>query len=289
MSESGGIFCHGSANLKLNFWIETGALIHMNKSNQLLAALASAGMALGALSGVARAEDPPSFAYSWTVTGASDYLFRGISFTSNDPTVNSYLEFTYGIAYMGLWTSNIDSGDCDGCLGPWEQDIYLGIRPVTGPINWDMGLLYYYYRVKGSSFDETDLDYFEFKIAATTSPITNLTLGATVYYLPDQDIAAAQNVSVEGTAAYALPQMGIFTPTVSGLIGFSNSDTSSSYPTGFWLGDDQYTYWNAGVKLAVEKFSFDFRYWDTNLEAADPANNNLADSRFLFTAAVTLP
>ena len=108
------------------------------------AALLAAGMGTAA-----RAEDAPKFGYTWTITGASDYLFRGISYTGSDPTVNSYVELTYGIGYVGFWTSNIDTCATDGCLGPWEQDVYVGIRPVTGPVTWDLAVLYYYYEAKG--------------------------------------------------------------------------------------------------------------------------------------------
>lgn len=259
----------------------------MAKLKNIVTAAATAVSLTAGWCGGALADEERKFAYSWTVTAASDYIFRGISYTGNDATVNSYLEFTYGIAYLGLWTSNIDTCDGPGCLGPWEQDLYVGIRPVTGPISWDIGALYYTYRTKGTGFSWTDTDYVDLKLAATMTPVTNLTLGATVYYQPEQGFAATSSLSLEGSAAYTLPAVGMFTPTLSGGIGYSNSSTSATYPTGYWLGDDEYFYWNAGLKLAVEKFTFDFRYWDTNLEPVGFANN-LADSRFLFTTAVTL-
>jgi uncharacterized protein (TIGR02001 family) len=258
----------------------------------------------------ARADDAaPAFGYTWTITGASDYLFRGISYTQSDPTVNSYLEATYGILYVGLWTSNIHTcNNANGCLGPWEQDVYVGIRPVTGPVSWDLAALYYHYGtrnpiVASPKVSEWDTDYVELKASGTVTPVTNLSLTGTVYYTPDQDLASPENVSVEGTVAYTLPAMGIFTPTISGQVGFSDASTNAFYGTsakanpttgffGYWNGDDQYVYWNAGVKLAVEKFTFDLRYWDTNIPTA-VANNGTgagnSDSRFFFSMAVTLP
>lgn len=265
----------------------------MKVSTRVIGAAAAAGLVLGAISGQAAAEDR-QFGYTWTITGASDYLFRGYSFTGNDPTVNSYLEMTYGIAYLGFWTSNIDTGDKG--LGPWEQDVYLGIRPVTGPLNWDIGVLYYLYGNKANEVDEAtdgllssiwDTDYFEFKIAVTTSPIKNLTLGVTGYWTPDQDYAIPESETIEGSAAYTLPQVGIFTPTISGQVGYWNFESNSIYPNGYLATNtgvtDGYLYWNAGVKLAVEKFTFDLRYYDTELDS------DLADERFFFSAAVTLP
>lgn len=267
----------------------------MALSKKIAAALVS-GLALCAAAAPASAED--KFGYTWTITAASDYMFRGISYTGTDPTVNSYLEFTYGIGYLGLWTSNIDTCDNPGCLGAWEQDVYLGIRPVTGPVSWDIAALYYWYDVKnGGPVGSSDTDYFEFKVSGTVSPITNLSLTGTVYYTPDQDLASPENWSVEGTAAYTLPAWGVFTPTISGQVGFSDASTNAFYgtaatATGYWNGDDQYTYWNAGIKFAVEKITIDLRYWDTNIPEA-VANNifgdDHSDERFFASIAVTLP
>lgn len=270
-----------------------GDLYPMFRSNKLLGALGAAGLALGAVSGSAAADD--KFGYSWTITGASDYLFRGISFTQSDPTINSYLELNYdtggllGTAYLAFWTSNID---IPGYAGPVEQDIYLGIRPTTGPISWDLAAMWYIYAAKGA-FDWDDIDYFEFKAAASWSPITNWTLAGAVYYSPDQDLASPENVSVEGGIAYTLPQFGIFTPTVGGQVGFTSASNNSIYSDavggGFWNGVQDYTYWNAGVKLAVEKWTFDLRYWDTSIDRDEALTYSNSDDRFFFSAAITLP
>jgi uncharacterized protein (TIGR02001 family) len=261
----------------------------MVSTNSLVRTLGTAGVALMALSGPSLADD--KFGYTWTITGASDYLFRGISFTGNDPTVNSYLELTYntggilGTAYLGFWTSNIDNGS----YGPWEQDFYAGIRPATGPVSWDLGVLYYTYGAK-DGLNTSDLDYVEFQIAATVSPIKNLSTTLKGYWTPDQGFAYPETETIEGTIGYTLPAVGIFTPTISGQLGYSDSQTSGDFPGGAFFTSDgsgdveeSYTYWNAGVKLAVEKFTFDLRYWDTDLAG------NLSDERFFFAASVTLP
>jgi hypothetical protein len=52
--------------------------------------------------------------------------------------------------------------------------------------------------------------------------------------------------------------------------------------------DSDYTYWNAGLTLAYGKFSFDFRYWDTDSDG-ETLYGDLADERFVFTAKVVLP
>lgn len=251
----------------------------MTRSSKILAALGGAGVALGVFAATAVAEEERKFTYSATVTAASDYMFRGISYTDEKPTINLYQELTYGIAYLAFWTSNIDNFN----YGPWEQDIYLGIRPTTGPVTWDLAAWYYTYgNTTGSS---SDIDYFEFKVGATWSPATNWSLGGTVYLTPDQDLAATENVSFEGSVAYTLPKMGMFDTTISGLVGHSESGTNKFYATGYWLGEDSYTYWNVGAKVTVEKFFMDLRYWDTSI---DNEFKGLADERVVFSVGVNL-
>jgi uncharacterized protein (TIGR02001 family) len=262
--------------------------------NKMAGGVLAAGLALGAVAAPASAED--KFGYSASLTIASDYMFRGISFTNEDPAFQPYIEGTYGMFYLGFWGSNIDNANV---YGPYEIDVYAGVRPVTGPVNWDLGVLYYHYGSDdraglgptGNNVKESDIDYFEFQIVATTSPITNLTLGIKGYYTPDQDFAISETGTVEGSIAYALPQMGVFSPTINAVLGYTTSSSNQFYDaaigTGYFLGDDAYTYWNAGLKLSVEKFFMDFRYWDTDVDAQ--FSDNLADSRFVFSAGVALP
>lgn len=243
--------------------------------------------------------DENKFGYSITITGVSDYLFRGISLTDEKPAFQPYIEFTYGIGYFGIWGSNIGARELatDGyqVTGPWEVDVYAGIRPVLGPINFDLGILWYTYgaRANPAGLTKGDLDYVELKASASTSPIKNLTIGLTGYFTPDQDQAIPQTATVEGNISYELPHYGVFAPSLSGQIGYTTSWTSKYFGanSGPFVGDDAYAYWNAGIKVTVEKYFMDFRYWDTSVDA--PASlsqyQRLADSRFLFSAGVTLP
>ena len=67
----------------------------------------------------------------------SSAVFRS---NDQDPAFQPYLEFTYGIGYVGFWGSNVAAP-----ANPFELDIVAGIRPVTGPVTWDIGVLYYTY------------------------------------------------------------------------------------------------------------------------------------------------
>ncbi len=43
------------------------------------------------------------------------------------------------------------------------------------------------------------------------------------------------------------------------------------------------------MKLAVEKWTFDLRYWDTDIDPDEALVYSNSDERFFFSAAITLP
>jgi hypothetical protein len=119
-------------------------------------------------------------------------------------------------------------------------------------------------------------------------------LTPTFWYVPAQK-DAIETFTYEGALAYELPAAGNFTPTISGLIGYTDAEEADAFATGV----DDYIYWNLGVELSVKKYTFDFRYWDTSIagdalaneffEFTDGTEYGLANERFVFTASVALP
>jgi hypothetical protein len=146
--------------------------------------------------------------------------------------------------------------------------------------------LYYLY-----GGDTSNTDYFEFKIGATTTLREGLTVGANIFLTPDQGAAATSNISYEGTVAYDLPKFAQFAPQFTALIGHTDAGDNAFYnggaQSGYWNGVQSYTYWNAGVKVNVDKYFMDFRYSDTDIGSAglDPDHS---DARFVFSAGVNL-
>ena len=277
----------------------------MAESRKVTKLFGAAGAALLALSGAALADgyegsvkDAPAkpereFTYSFGLTGTSEYVFRGISQTDEDPTIQGTINVGYGILYAGVWGSGLDFGGGPTTTGgdaEIEVDWYGGIKPTWGKATFDFGIIYYTY--PGASDSDTELDYVEFKAGVSGEVLNKLTAGAIFYYSPEYGGEIGAVWTVEGSLAYALPTVGIFTPTVSGLVGYQEGDSSDGYNGGIALGlDDSYTYWNAGLTLAVEKIAFDFRYWDTDLDPGALCGTTLlqCDERFVFSATVTLP
>ncbi len=206
------------------------------------------------------------------MTGTSDYVFRGVSQTDNDPTIQGSIDFAYGMFYAGAWGSGLDFG-VDTPEAQLEIDYYAGITPSWNNVNFDLGFLYYTYPdISG------DPEILELKGGASTS-FDKLSVGATYYYSPDYN--DLEYGVIEATLGYELPKVWLFTPTVNGLYGYVDD----------YNGGTDYSYWNAGLALGVENLTFDFRYWDNDLSSTECpfTATSTCDERFVFSASVSIP
>ena len=206
-----------------------------------LALLAAVGSL--ALAGTAHAQDD-AFKLAFNVGANTDYVFRGVSQTDEDPSVFGGIDATIGsIGYAGVWVSNVDFGNgTDG-----EFDIYAGIKPVVGAVTFDLAAIYYGYIDQPSGSNE---DYWEFKGAASVAA-GPATLGAAVYYSPSFFGKTGDAVYYEANAALPLGETKF---TISGALGYQQVE-----------GPADYTTWNLGVGYALtDHIGLDVRYHDTD-------------------------
>lgn len=285
----------------------------MNALRKLATSVCGIGIALCALTGAASADGyedygappPPveegrTFSWSFNIAATSDYVFRGVSQTDNDPTVQGGIDFSYGMLYVGAWGSGLDFGGTavpgDGLDAKTEIDWYGGIRPTWnspfGEMDIDLGVIYYTYPAATDFLAE--LDYFEFKAGYSWSPLhPKLTTGANVFYSPDYFGGTGPVWTLETIAALELPEVGMFAPVLDGVVGWQKGETGDGYAVNVNGTDDEYYYWNVGLSVGIEKLTFDFRYWDTNIggDAGGPicGTKGLCDERFVFTGKVELP
>ncbi|NJM34838.1 MAG: hypothetical protein HC850_09145 [Rhodomicrobium sp.] len=239
------------------------------------------GAAFVALSGAAYAADlggsykdgpaaEPAKDYSITVNGGlwTDYVFRGVSQTDNDPGVFAGADLTYKFFYIGVWAASVDEATSDGEL---EIDIYGGVRKSYNGVDFDFGALYYAY----PNGDDTlgagiDIDYFELKASVGTKIFNDLALTGTVFWSPDYYGEVGSTWTFEGKVAKPLPFLDL---TLSGTLGHVTSDDEDFGFSGFY-GDDNYTYWNVGLaKTFKEHFTVDVRYWGTDVDEDADAEN----------------
>jgi len=213
--------------------------------NRLLSTIAV--LALAAVASQATAQDAsasPDPQWSFNVAGTSDYVFRGVSQTQEDPALSGGVDLTYGSVYAGTWASNVDFGDGETNA---EVDLYGGIRPEIAGWNLDLGVIGYLYT---NQPDGADYDYAEFKAAASRA-VGPATLGAAVYYSPDFFGASEDEATyVEANAAISPADKW----TISGAVGRQ-----------FVSSDFDYTTWNLGAAYQLtSNLAVDVRYHDTD-------------------------
>jgi uncharacterized protein (TIGR02001 family) len=259
------------------------------------AALALAGAALStpAVAGGSLKDTPKKeerrCTFSANVALTTEYVFRGISQTAEGPAIQGGFDATCGLFYAGVWASNLDFGGVAGeDIANIEIDLYAGIKPKTGRITWDLGVIYYAYP---NAFDPgANLDYVELKVGGSAEIWKGGTLGVTAFYSPEYTAKTGEVWTVETSFSQALPAMGRFTPTFSALLGYQHGD-DAAYQAVISNGEDHYFYWNAGVTLAFhEKWSLDLRYWDTDISDAGSFCTGTilqCDARFVATLKFT--
>jgi uncharacterized protein (TIGR02001 family) len=223
-----------------------------------------AALAMIASASVAHAE------LSGTLTAVSDYDFRGVTQSAQDPALQGSIDWAADSGlYLGAWASNIDFGDSfDADI---EVDLYGGF---TGgeDIVWDIGFIYYGYP------GESDADYQELYASVAYS-----FLKGKIWY--SNEFGGFDNGSslyYDASASWELPEnFG-----VNAHIGYSDGDgVEDAY-------GDTYMDWSVGVTYALGNFTLGLKYVDgSDLETLDGTPGDIASSeaRAIFSVSTTFP
>lgn len=107
-----------------------------------------------AVSGVALAAEPvaaePPHAFSYNIGLYSQYVFRGLAQTGEEPALQGGVDYTHPSGfYFGSWATNISWLRDDNLYknANLELDIYGGYTAMLGDtgVTYDLGLLQYFY------------------------------------------------------------------------------------------------------------------------------------------------
>jgi uncharacterized protein (TIGR02001 family) len=224
-------------------------------------------------------KDAPAAADALTITGyaqgTTDYVFRGISQTRRDPTVQGGFDAAYGIFYIGSFASGVNFASTrllDPSGAPFdpqanlEWDMYGGIKPKWGDLTFDFGVIAYIYpgeRIQ-HSLDYFQQTYVEFKAGVSTTVLKDLALSGTVFVSPDYNGETGTTVVVEGTASKPLFTVDGVDVAASGTIGHLSYEQSTAQAP-FTIALHDYTYWNLGATFTyATHYSLDLRWWDTS-------------------------
>jgi uncharacterized protein (TIGR02001 family) len=172
----------------------------------------------------------PQFTYS--VTAASNYIFRGVSQTENDPAVFGAARVTDDQFYAGAGIENVDFHNSTDA----EYDLSGGWTPVVEGFRLDLGVIRYGY------IDEpvhTHIDTVDLKGVVLHD------FGPANFFGAGRD-----GIYFEGRGTYKITD----SLSASGALGRQTVD-----------GGIDHTTWNAGLDYAVTKnISIDARYYDTD-------------------------
>ena len=215
--------------------------------------------------------------FSATATIATDYPFRGISQTDEDPAAQVSFDYAHPMGfYLGIWGSNVDDAVSDGNV---ELDLYGGYtRELYPNLSLDLSLIYYWY--PGDNQDP-ERDFWEGHIGlayAFANVPLEPTVGVGYNYSPDFYGEDGDGHFVNGTLDLALPYgFGL---------GFElgYQDVEGDKLTGDSLGKDgkdgfDYYFWRIGLAREIKGFELSLNYWDTS---EDDYLGDIGDSRLVF-------
>jgi uncharacterized protein (TIGR02001 family) len=209
-----------------------------------LSALCLTG-ALMASSSLAMAEG--AWETSANVALSSEYVWRGVTQTNNDPAISGGFDIAHESGfYAGTWASNIDNEE-----GSIEVDYYAGFGGDFGDsgVSFDVGALYYDFP------GITEFDYFEVYAFLGYS-----FLSAGVSYSLDAFDAdwegAEDNVYYQLDAAYDISSI-----TLAAGVGHYD-----------WDEGEDYTNWYLGASTELAGLGLDLTYHDNDIDGSDDSD-----------------
>jgi uncharacterized protein (TIGR02001 family) len=180
----------------------------------------------------------------------SDYVFRGLSLTDSAPAIQGGFDWNSELFYAGVWGSSLADGT--------EIDLYAGFTPTTGPVEWNIGAVGYFY--PGADDDAAEFDFVELVLSASTSLTEQISVGGGVYFAPE-------NWGDTGEATY-YEINGAHQPMDALSFSAAYGNQTIEDPDGPFgaAGEDDYNTWNLGGTYAIHGFSLDLRYHDTDID-----------------------
>lgn len=253
----------------------------------LLAGALAAALCLG---NPVRAEES-ALSITGNVGLFSQYVFRGITQTDEDPALQGGFDLTHETGlYAGLWGSNVswigDFGSSDGG-NSLELDLYGGYRNAFGEsdFGYDVGLIYYWY--PGDTNAGFDPDTVELYGALTWK-----WAGFKLWYSLDDYFGYPGDTGSNGSDGtiyydlYANIPIGETGFTAILHYGYLDVKNDQSSPDELSYGD-----WKVGASYALPKnFTLGLFFTGNDADAGfytTPAGKNTADDQFVAYLSTT--
>lgn len=205
--------------------------------------------------------------FTANVAFTSDYVFRGISQSNEEPTIQGGFDWAHpdtGL-YLGVWGSGVDFNDATT-----EIDLYGGIGGSVDKLSWKAGGIYYYYPGADDSlnYDFAEIAVsvgYDFEVAQAT---------VSVNYSPNY-------FGDSGDAWY--PSLNVVVPlpkdfSAEAHAAYQAIDDNAAF------GVEDYTDWSLGLNYAYEGFNFGLKYIGTDLDEPSECADGCGD-RVVFTVS----
>lgn len=241
---------------------------------KLLTKALLASAILAAPAAVFAQDAAPTFPGTFTgsVGMASEYAFRGITQSDENPAIQGNLDWNYNLAEstalkVGVWGSNVDFNDNDEAST--EFDIYAGLTKTFGKANVGGQVLYYAYPGADSGLDYDFLEFtgsagYDFDVVAVNGSITY-----SPNYFLDSDTALYYRLG----ATAPLPCNFV----LDGHLGYQTiSDNAAA-------GTPDYLDWALGVGYSINGVNLKLEYIDTDIKKSEIADG--AEARTVFTVS----
>ena len=237
------------------------------KLSHLASALLASTMLFTAVT--ANAADPITVTGSAALT--SDYLFRGVSQTSNNAAVQGAMTFTHesGV-YASLWGSSIASS-----AGGLELDTLFGYGGKAGEVAYDVGFMRYNYPGLNDNTAAFEADYNE--IYASIS-----TMGAKVGFNYSPDYFFESDKFMYLYASYGTEVAGV---GLSASVGINKFDSAMmmSQALGTTGSDDSYMDYKVAASKAIGGVTIEGAYIGSDIDDME-CGAGLCEGRFVLTA-----
>lgn len=189
------------------------------------------------------------------VTFATQYRFRGVTQTDEEPTVQGGIDYSHDSGvYFGIWGSNVDFNDSDEAH--MELDVFGGYKYQLDCLTIDLGAIAYIYPGAASSLD---YDFVEVLLAVSYDFDKLFSLTGSLNYSPDY-------FGSSGHSFY--PKLAVSVPLFCQLsLGAHVGYQAIEHNQAFGLPD--YFDWGVFVELEVLELTFKLEYIDTDISSAD--------------------
>lgn len=224
------------------------------------------------------ADELPPLTTNGNVLLATEYRFRGISLSDQDPALQATINLNHESGfYAGIWASNLEGFGAVGGASA-EVDLYAGYkREVARDVTVDGGLLYYVY----PGADTGDFNYFEpyANISLTRGPFT--TKVGLAYAWEQDPLGGNDNLYVFNDNSVAIPGTPI---TLVSHVGLNTGGSGAAF------GSD-YLDWSLGASLAWRNLTLGLSYVDTDIGDAQAlsvgATRDIVDAAIVATISAS--